>query len=77
MYGMYFWFAALLYCNLLRWRNYYYHFFTYIHVLFLTNVFKRKKFKLQVTIYETYQTSFCCIKVRVGNWLLLPVLSAG
>ena len=30
------------YCNLLWWRDYYYHFFTYIHVLFSINVFKRK-----------------------------------
>ena len=46
MYGMYFSFVLFciaIYCNLLWWRDYYYHFFTYIHVLFSINVFKRKK----------------------------------
>ena len=45
MYGMYFSFVLFciaIYCNLLWWRDYYYHFFTYIHVLFSINVFKRK-----------------------------------
>ena len=44
MYGMYFSFVLFciaIYCNLLWWRDYYYHFFTYIHVLFSINVFKR------------------------------------
>ena len=48
MYGMYFSFVLFciaIYCNLLWWRDYYYHFFTYIHVLFSINVFKRKKKK--------------------------------
>ena len=48
MYGMYFSFVLFciaIYCNLLWWRDYYYHFFTYIHVLFSINVFKRKNFK--------------------------------
>ena len=47
MYGMYFSFVLFciaIYCNLLWWRDYYYHFFTYIHVLFSINVFKRKKY---------------------------------
>ena len=34
-------FCIAIYCNLQRWRDYYYHFFTYIHVLFSINVFKR------------------------------------
>ena len=45
MYGMYFLFVVFciaIDCNLQRWREYFYHFFTYIHVLFSINVFKRK-----------------------------------
>ena len=44
MYGMYFSFVVFciaIYCNLLWWRDYYYHFFTYIHVLSSINVFIR------------------------------------
>ena len=59
MYGMYFSFVLFciaIYCNLLWWRDYYYHFFTYIHVLFSINVFKRKETLLckatQFTVVE-------------------------
>ena len=56
MYGMYFSFVLFciaIYCNLLWWRDYYYHFFTYIHVLFSINVFKRNI--TYVTIANVFQ----------------------
>ena len=37
-----FFLCVAIYCNLLWGRDFYYHFFTYIHVLFSINVFKHK-----------------------------------
>ena len=73
MYGMYFSFVLFciaIYCNLLWWRDYYYHFFTYIHVLFSINVFKRKKNTLQIALFNIILQDLACPEIHPAGTTL-------
>ena len=81
MYGMYFLFVVfciVIYCNLLWRRDYYYHFFTYIYVLPLINVFKRKitadqpQFCIKKYIVIDFWSSK--VFVHLGNSWTRPVI---